>query len=382
MQDLKSYGVQYVVPILENDGWAAGSWPWFSWNATNYNMPNYYTWGYQTSSVTSLCTGHPLSFIPWVPWGYDMQLSSTGVFQECAFDNRGYTSSHVNPGFWGWAATGNVISTIMNAVYNQAGLYMVELQLPTFMDVVDFPVRAHWVYDPTLNGGTDVLALLRSYAGNYASVLTFAAGDFCDAPGGTLDCASPWGGSARFTTEYAFIAMMQHQAFGWPNNACNSWGVSMLCATGTGDTTCSQGSHNTLTGLPTLPNTWSLPGTPRIGMFAHQSDLNFAWQTYFNLVTTYSNLGRAPSMSETYGNETVNDPPGSSPTATLNLINAFYNFSNVQQLEREMSAFAVWADAINWPPALNPGWTIPSTAPPPYPRYKCVGLSCPNPLSL
>ena len=295
---------------------------------------------------------------------------------DCLEDNRGYTQSRLNPTFWGWSAIGTVISTIMDAVYNSAGLYMAELQLP-MTGVVNFPVYSHFVYDPTLNNGTDVLSLLRSYAGNYASVITFAPGDFGDDTYGTLDCASPWGGSAHFGADYAFIAMMNGQPFGWPNNPCNSWG-SLLCASGTADSICSPGSHNTLTGLPQLPHAWSLPGTLRVGMFAHNADLNFSWQTFDNLVTAFSNLGRTVSLSETFSNENVE---GTTTTEAQNLINALYHYANVTQMERKMYAFAIWADAVNWPPAFATGYVFPTPVHPPYPRYKCDNMSCPSPLS-
>ena len=82
LQDLRSYGIRYVVPELGVDG---------------YQVPA----PIPLAGLTSICSSDTVYFYPWEPYGY---LYNGGYAPDCQFDSRGYVFGVHTPSnmFWGW----------------------------------------------------------------------------------------------------------------------------------------------------------------------------------------------------------------------------------------------------------------------------------------
>src|SRR5208283_5080326 len=128
--------------------------------AADFSEHSLSIWYQFPSGYNSACSGRPLAFVPWLPFGIDYTVDPFWMQEDCMEDNRGYTSGAANPIFWGWQPTANVVSAVTSAA-RSAGLALAYIQLTPGMDLMNFPVLGRMIYDNTTS--TNVLAMMQSY---------------------------------------------------------------------------------------------------------------------------------------------------------------------------------------------------------------------------
>jgi hypothetical protein len=378
--DLKSYGITQIVPMLVNAGWGDSC----------YAGPAGYGCVTQTSISSACNSAQSLLFYRASPYGVNAQ----NQYPDCWDDNTGYYDSpqanghygKANPYFWGWAPLGNIIAAVVSKL--PAGMSIMDLEVAD-LDLIDFTVQARFIYDNT--SSLNVLSFLRSYAGAYASTLTFAAGDarnpdYAYVAGGASTCTSVYGGPATAQSLAALINAMTEKPFGFPStwypwynpNSPNSlkWDWNFLCATGSGQDLVGgvtlpislSGSMPTYLRFGAYPNTNCVPGTTgcsgEILVQPTTAQLQDVARRQFDEMYAVGQDAQqdvAIDMCETYPNQVGTTSEGF--TMAEAAFTAYgWAYSNLSEPSYP-AIFAVWEDA------LNSTYTMPNVLAPP---YSCV----------
>src|SRR5260370_9319619 len=159
--DLKSYGVQRVIPTVV----FASDWSGDASNAMCPSPGDSPTAGgcfpYQTATLDT-CEGNPttLRFYPWMPYGFLPDGSISGTLMA-----QGYNCAAPNPNFWGWDKFVELYRRILVAA-GQAQVKVSGFTPEAEINVTVVPTSARAIYDNTANGyaGYDVFGNLRATA--------------------------------------------------------------------------------------------------------------------------------------------------------------------------------------------------------------------------
>lgn len=136
--DLRSYGIQRVMPTPVFDTWSGS--------------------GMQSRFVQSCGVWKTLNFVPWLPYGLDPSDGPNFPDRTCA--NQSYFNAAQTPAdiFWGWNRIFNVIDTVLAKA--QAAALVVDA-LDYYQETnFSFTVEARMIYDNYR--GVDVLQELRN----------------------------------------------------------------------------------------------------------------------------------------------------------------------------------------------------------------------------
>jgi len=213
------------------------------------------------SVVRTSCNSSPphtsyLVFVPWLPYGFD--IGSGGYTPDCWEKNNAYhdavrNNAEVNPDpasrFWGWQPYFNLVQELINSAKG-ANLAISEFEIMGEVNLLDFPVMGHLIYDwdyttnpPTGQLAADVLGTVQDMFNNPTTGFGTGAGSrvtysvtaaFPDLPAtdsqawsaNTYDCGSVYGDSAMIVLQSELLAALGGGLVGIPDYIDNSHGLA------------------------------------------------------------------------------------------------------------------------------------------------------------